>query len=63
MDGVLELTYGYSFPFSNSSAVTIGANYTGTQAYNGLVDEQRVTKGVALYTANFTPPTAPFPSV
>ena len=62
MDGVLEFTYMYSFPFATSSAVTIGANNLGTQAYNGLVDEQRVTKGVALYTANFIPPTAPFPN-
>lgn len=29
---------------------------------HGIIDEVRVTKGVARYTATFTPPTAPFPN-
>ena len=43
--------------FIGGSVVT-GYNYI----LNGWVDELRITKGVARYTENFTPPDKPFPS-
>jgi hypothetical protein len=43
-------------PFIGGNSSTVGAN-----SLNGYIDDLRITKGYARYTANFTPPTAPFP--
>lgn len=44
--------------------LTIGQwNNSSTNAYFGYVSNLRIVKGTALYTANFTPPTAPLTAV
>jgi len=45
---------------TNTTAVTIGAGGTaGSAPFQGYISNARICKGTALYTANFTPPSAP----
>jgi hypothetical protein len=46
----------------SSSILRLGA-IGSLLPFNGYIDDFRITKGVARYTANFTPPTAPFPDI
>ena len=43
--------------------LNIGYYFNTNFAYNGFIDEFRLTKSLARYTSNFTPPTAPFPDL
>jgi hypothetical protein len=43
----------------NSATNYIGRTGTGTRQLNGYLSDLRIVKGTAVYTGNFTPPTAP----
>lgn len=65
LNGLEETSAANPQAITSTTAVYIGAQYIGGNLVifpNGYIDELRVTKGVARYTSNFTPPNTPFPN-
>ncbi len=68
VDGVLNGSYTSSFTV-NYSNFSIGSNpsdggaSTQQLAYQGSISNVRIVKGTAVYTAPFTPPTAPLTAI
>ena len=68
VNGVLVQS-GNTSPYTNNTTdpLYIGAVNTiagdgSSHLFKGYIDELRITAGIARYTANFNPPTTPFPS-
>lgn len=66
VDGTVRGTWDISGANSFTGGghpLTIGFMAQDPTSYiNGNIDDVRITRGIARYTANFTPPTAPFPN-
>ena len=60
--GANGLTWDSSYSFTNSDSIGIGgtSNYS---SFNGNITNARFVSGTALYTSDFTPPTAPLTAI
>jgi hypothetical protein len=64
VNGIQESTNTSSASVDNGTAVQIrigSGGISGDADWAGYIDDLRITKGIARYTSNFTPPSAAFP--
>jgi hypothetical protein len=67
--GQVDSAVAFTRDLTNYATVSIGHAYgadpsktNNNYRFDGFIDDFRITKGVARYTSNFPPPTAPFPN-
>jgi formylglycine-generating enzyme required for sulfatase activity len=67
VNGVLEYTGNNTTNLSSASSFNVGdrqaSDPSAQYPFNGYISNVRIVKGTALYTAAFTPPTAPLTAV
>jgi len=61
VNGTSEATDSTAFTYAPTGSFAVGEQIGNSGQLNGYIQDLRITKGVARYTANFTAPTAAFP--
>ena len=63
-NGVSGATYSDSNNYTSTTGLTVSADYNSNlYLFKGYMSDVRAVKGTAVYTSNFTPPTAPLTAV
>jgi len=62
INGVNDGTGTVSTDFNQTNSLYVGADRVAGSPMKGYIQDLRITRGVARYTANFAPPTQPFPT-
>ena len=57
------LTYTHTHGTASAGPATGAYNSSGTEPFPGYISDVRFLKGTALYSSNFTPPTAPLTAI
>ena len=64
VDGSQVASASCTTNFDSTLSLTVGAQVsTGTNYFGGYISDCRIVKGTAVYTSNFTPPTAPLTAI
>jgi hypothetical protein len=61
INGTNDGTGTVSTDFNQTSVMYVGCNRTAGDPMKGFIDDLRITKGVARYTANYSAPGKAFP--
>jgi len=61
-NGVNDGTGTVSTDFTQINILYVGADRGGGSPMKGYIQDLRITRDLARYTANFSPPSAPFPT-